>query len=149
MIRSSSLIAAILFASSSLVVQAAEIAIGDPYARAVPPGQPNSAVFMSLQNSSTADRALVNAESPAAKTVELHTNVNEGGVMQMRRIEKIEVPAGKTVTLKPGGLHVMLIGLKEALEPGAMVHLTLTFDDGSKSHVMAPARTIDTAPMAH
>jgi periplasmic copper chaperone A len=146
MIRSSSLIAAVMFATISLGARAADIAIGDPYARAVPPGQPNSAVFMLLENNSKADRALVSAESPAAKTVELHTNVDEGGVMKMRRIDKIDIPAGKTVTLKPGGLHVMLIGLKEALEPGAMVHMMLTFDDGSKAHVMAPARAIATPP---
>ena len=149
MIRSSSLFTAVMFASISLGAQVADVAVRDPYARAVPPGQPNSAVFMSLENGSTADRALVAAESPVAKTVELHTNVNEGGVMKMRRIDKIEVPAGQTVALKPGGLHVMLIGLKEALEPGAMVHLTLTFDNGSQSHVMAPARTIDTAATRH
>jgi copper(I)-binding protein len=110
MFRSSALAFA-LFAGLAIGAEAAEITINDPYARAVPPGQPNSAVFLSLTNSSAQDRALVGAESPAAGVTELHTHVNEDGMMRMRRIDRIELPAGETVTLKPGGLHVMLIGL--------------------------------------
>ncbi len=143
MSRFLSFFAAVLFVSSSFGAQAADIAVGDPYAREVPPGQPNSAVFMSLENQSAQDRALVAAESPAAEVVELHTHVNENGMMKMRRVERIDIPAGKTVTLKPGGLHVMLIGLKEPLEQGTTVDLTLIYDDGSKTHVMAPTRKID------
>lgn len=121
----------------------------DPYARAVPPGQPNSAAFMTLTNGSGEPRALVSAASPAAKTVELHTHLNEGGMMRMRRIERIEVPAGTKVELKPGGLHLMLIGLTGDLSPGDAVDLTLSFDDGSQTQVKAPVRTIETKPMAH
>lgn len=148
MIRSSSFIAAVLFASAAFGTAAEEIAVGDPYARAVPPGQPNSAVFMSLENTSAEDRALVAAGSPAADVVELHTHINDNGVLKMRKIDRIDIPAGQTVTLEPGGLHVMLIGLKEPLEPGATVHLTLSFDDGSEAHVMAPTREVHTTPMA-
>ena len=140
---------ATLLTGSALVAQAADIGINDPYARAVPPTQPNSAVFMTLTNHDKAERALVGAESQAAATVELHTHVAEQGMMVMRRIERIALPAGKPVELKPGGLHVMLIGLEQRLEPGAEVALTLVYDDGSKASVAAPVRKIAPPQMPH
>lgn len=149
MLRSLSLLATALLATATLSAQAGDISVSDPYARAVPPGQPNSAVFMTLANASKQDRALVGAESTAAGVVELHTHVNEDGVMKMRRVDKIAIPAGQTVALKPGGLHVMLIGLKENLEPGKEVHMNLLFDNGTKEHIMAPVRKIEMAPKAH
>ncbi|WP_295457683.1 copper chaperone PCu(A)C [uncultured Thiodictyon sp.] len=144
-----SVLAAGLFALAGAAWAAAPVAVSDPYARAVPPGQPNSAVFMTLTNQSDQARALVAATSPAAKTVELHTHVNDGGVMRMRRIERIDIPAGGSAQLKPGGLHVMLIGLTGDLTPGGQVALALTFDDGSEIQVQAPVRTIEAPRAAH
>lgn len=143
------LFAAGLFALAPAAWAAAPVTVSDPSARAVPPGQPNSAVFMTLTNPSDQARALVAATSPAARTVELHTHTNDGGVMRMRRIERIDIPAGGSVQLKPGGLHVMLIGLTGDLTPGGKVALELTFDDGSAIQVQAPVRTIGAAPAAH
>lgn len=136
-----------LLSSASLTLNAAGLEVGDPYVRAVPPGQPNSAAFMTLHNTSDADRALVGAESPVAETVELHTHVAEGGLMQMRRIERIALPAGETTTLAPGGLHIMLIGLKSELAPGQTVELTLIQDDGERLAIQAPVRRLE--PMHH
>ncbi|MEJ1295923.1 MAG: copper chaperone PCu(A)C [Candidatus Sedimenticola sp. (ex Thyasira tokunagai)] len=115
---------------------------GDPYARAVPPGQPNSASFMALTNKSSMDHALVAAESSVSKVVELHTHINDNGMMRMRRVEKIDLPAGKMVMLKPGGHHVMLIGLKKQLMPGESIDITLIFDDGSKKAMSVPVRKL-------
>lgn len=145
------LFAGALLSSASLTLGAAGLEIGDPYVRAVPPGQPNSAAFMSLRNTSTEDRALIGAESPAAEVVELHTHVEEGGMMRMRRIERITLPAGETTTLAPGGLHIMLIGLKSDLAPGQTVDLTLIQDDGERLAIQAPVRPIEPmhGPMAH
>ncbi|MCK7575835.1 MAG: copper chaperone PCu(A)C [Chromatiales bacterium] len=140
-----SLFAGALLSSAALTLNAAGLEVGDPYVRAVPPGQPNSAVFMSLRNTSDEDRALVGAESPAAEVVELHTHVKEGEMMRMRRIERIDLPAGERVTLQPGGLHVMLIGLKSELTPDRTVELTLIQDDGERLTVQAPVRPV--APM--
>ena len=148
MIRPSSLLAAALLATATLGAQAGAISVTDPYALAVPPGQPNSAVFMTLVNNSKENRALVAAETPSAGVVELHTHVHEDGMMKMRKVDNIEIPAGQTVTLKPSGFHVMLIGLKEKLEPGQEVHMNLIFDKGGKEHIMAPVRAM-TPPMAH
>jgi copper(I)-binding protein len=145
----SPLLAAAFMTALAFSARGAEVSIGDPYARAVPPGQPNSAVFMSLTNQSGQAQALVGAESTVSEIVELHTHVEEDGMMRMRRIDQIDVPAGETVTLKPGGLHVMLIGLKQALEPDDAVDLTLIFDDGSRIPVQAPVRRIEMQHMHH
>ena len=118
------------------------VSVADPYARAVPPGQPNSAVFMRISNDGSDDRALLSAASTVSEVVKLHTHRMEDGMMKMRRVDQIELPAGETVTLAPGGLHVMLIGLKQQLQPGDDVPLTLTLDDGSELSLMAPVRKV-------
>ena len=118
------------------------VSITDPYARAVPPGQPNSAVFMQISNDGADDRALLSAASAVSEVVELHTHRMEDGMMKMRRVDQIDLPAGETVTLAPGGLHVMLIGLKQQLQPGDDVPLTLTLDDGSELSLTAPVRQV-------
>ena len=140
-----------LFASASAMAgshegmhgnQHGNIHIQHAYARAVPPGQPNSAAFMTLRNMSDAANAVVSASSPAAEVVELHTHTMDGGMMKMRKIEKIDIPAKGMTELKPGGLHIMLIGLKEQLKPGMKVSLSLKFADGSESSVEAPVQEV-------
>ncbi|MEA1051311.1 copper chaperone PCu(A)C [Lamprobacter modestohalophilus] len=123
------------------------ISIEDAYVRAVPPGQPNSAAFMTLTNAGEQARALIAAESDAAEVLELHTHRMEDGMMQMRQIEQIELPAGETVALAPGGLHVMLIGLTKALAPGDQVELTLGFDGGDSQTLSLPVKRIDPSAM--
>lgn len=112
------------------------------YARAVPPGLPNSAAFVDLSNTGTADHALVAAESTAAQVVELHTHSMEDGMMRMRQVEKIPLPAGETVQLRPGGLHIMLIGLDHQLQPGETVELTLIYEDGSRETLITPVSKV-------
>jgi copper(I)-binding protein len=70
-------------------------------------------------------------------------------MMKMRRIERIELPAGETVTLAPGELHVMLIGLKRGLNPGDQVELTLSLDDGTAVKVQAPVREVQAMEHHH
>lgn len=119
-----------------------EVSVVDPYVRAVPPGQPNSAAFMQLHNKSTTPHAIVKAQSPVAKIVELHTHIMEDGMMKMRQVERIEVPAQGSTTLAPGGLHVMLLGLSAELMPDQRVPVTLIFEDGSKITIQAPVRKL-------
>jgi copper(I)-binding protein len=118
------------------------ISVTGAYVRAVPPGQANSAAFMGLVNGSGEDRALIGAESTGAEVVELHTHVAEDGMMKMRRLQRIELPAGRTVSLAPGGLHIMLIGLKERLDPGRQIDLSLVLDDGTRLELQAPVRKV-------
>jgi hypothetical protein len=121
---------------------AGSITIIEPYARAMPPGQPNSAVFMQLKNTGKTDHFVIDADSPVANTVELHTHQLENGIMKMRRIPQISLPEGETVELKPGGLHIMLIGLQQILKPGNTIEVTLLFEDRSAMLVTIPVRRI-------
>lgn len=119
-----------------------EVGVTAPYVRAVPPGQPNSASFMELTNGSSQAHALVAAESPACRVAELHSHVMQDGMMSMRRVERIDLPAGETVALEPGGLHLMMIDLQQSLEPGQEIPVTLVFEDGSRKPIHAPVRKI-------
>ena len=121
------LIAALTLSASAF----AEVKVDQPYARAVPPGQPNSAAFMSLKNNSDTEVSLVSASSSVSKVAELHAHTNENGVMKMRQVPQITLKGNQQVELKPGGLHIMLIGLKQNLVKGETVDLTLNFSDGS------------------
>jgi copper(I)-binding protein len=123
-------------------MQHGNIQVQHPYARAVPPGQPNSAAFMTLRNMGDKANAVVAASSPAANVVELHTHTMEDGMMKMRRVEQIEIPANGETELKPGGLHIMLIGLKQQLKSGMKVALTLKFADGTESTVETPVQDV-------
>jgi hypothetical protein len=100
--------------------------IEDPWARPTVAGQAAGGGFLKI-TSATADR-LVGASAPVSKTVELHTMQMDGDVMRMRQVPAIELPAGRSVELKPGGLHVMFIGLNQPLQEGASFPLTLRFE---------------------
>src|SRR5690554_233347 len=137
MTRFSTLLAVLSLGTS--VAFAADVSIEQPFARATPPGQPNSAAFMQLSNKGEAT-ALVAAHSSVANVVELHTHIHDEGVMRMRKIEQIELPAGATTLLEPGGLHVMLIDLKQSLQDGSRIDLTLEYADGSEQQIEVPVQ---------
>lgn len=110
--------------------------------RAMPPGSPATGAFFILHNTSEHDAAVIGGSSPAAKTVELHTHVQEDGQFKMRQIDRIDVPAGQQVTLEPGGLHVMLIGPTKDLKVGDTVSLTLDFEGGHSQAFDLPVQEI-------
>ncbi|HET9642085.1 MAG TPA: copper chaperone PCu(A)C [Burkholderiaceae bacterium] len=107
---------------------AGSIRIGHPWAPMTASGQVNGGAYMKLQNNGTTPDRLVGAVTPAADHVEMHSMKLEGDVMRMREIEAIEVPPGGLVELKPGGLHLMLVGLKAPLKQDEKVQLTLRFE---------------------
>ncbi len=134
---------AILTLAISTQAIASGISVDDAYVRAIPPGQTNSAAFMTLHNHSTESKRLIAVESSVADTIELHGHQHENGMMKMRRIKGgIEIGPHKMTALQPGGLHVMLIGLKKKLVPGETVHLRLKFDDNSTQDVHAEIRKL-------
>ena len=104
-----------------------EIDIGHPYARPTREGQTVGGGYLKLANKGAVDR-LVSASSPAAGTVEIHSMSMEGDVMKMRQVNAIELATGQTVELKPGGYHLMLMGLKAPLKAGDKFPLTLKFE---------------------
>jgi len=103
-----------------------DLTIDHPWARASVAA--NGAAYMMISTSGNTPDQLVEATSPVAGKVELHTHIVEGDVMRMRPVKAIEVNIGEPTVLKPGGLHVMLIGLKAPLKEGEKFPLTLTFD---------------------
>ena len=113
----------------------AQVTVSDAWVRGTVPGQKATGAFMNLKSAS--DAALVSAVSPAAGIVEIHEMAMDGGVMKMRAVDKLPLPAGKPVDLKPGGYHVMLMDLKQPLKAGETIALTLVFEaeDKSKSNV--------------
>lgn len=108
----------------------AQVTVTEPWIRATVGGQKVAGGYMQLK--SARDTALVSASSSASATVEVHEMTMEGNVMKMRALQKLELSAGKTVELKPGGYHLMFIDIKEPMKPGAKVPLTLTFEDKDK-----------------
>jgi copper(I)-binding protein len=124
-----------LFVSSA--VAAADITVQQPWARASAAPGGAGAAFMVIDNGGAADR-LVKAASPVAEVTELHTHIDEGGVMKMRAVAAIDVPGKAETRLAPGGLHVMLIGLKAPLKEGETIAVTLTFEKAGSMTVAVP-----------
>jgi hypothetical protein len=127
LIRTTTACAALALASAAL---AQTVEVKDAWARATVPGQKAGGVYMQLKSGEAA--ALVSASSPAAGIVEIHEMAMEGNIMRMRAIPKLDLPAGQTVELKPGGYHVMLIDLKAPLTKGESVPVTLRFEGKDK-----------------
>lgn len=119
-----------------------QIFISNPYVRATPPGQANSAAFMSIYNRDLEAHRVVSASSPVAEVVELHTHGMDNGMMRMRKVEFINLPSDKKVDLMPGGLHVMLIGLKQPLMSGREITVTVKFEDGSQIDLNAEVKMV-------
>lgn len=110
--------------------------IGHPYSRAMPPAAPTTGAFFSISNSGKAADKLLAASSPLASTVELHSHLNDNGVMRMRQVEGgISVAPGETLKLAPGGLHVMLLGVKQQPHTGDKFPLTLKFEKAGDINV--------------
>ncbi len=116
------------------------ISVSDPYVRMAPPGAQATAAFMLLKNAGDKDVKLVKAGSDASKITELHTHINDNGVMKMRPVPSIEIKAKSETALKPGGLHIMMIDLKGPMKEGDKVAVTLSFDDGSSKVIEAVVR---------
>ena len=103
------------------------IDIDHPYARPTTAGQQVGVGYLKLANRGAADR-LLSAKTPAAASVEMLSMSMEGDVMKMRQVDAIELPSGATVSLQPGGFHLMLMGLKAPLKVGDKLPLTLKFE---------------------
>lgn len=119
--RFGGLLAALLLSAN---VYAADVQVEGAWSRATAPGQDAGMVDMSI--TSKQDGTLVGLSSTACKSVELHSMTHEDGMMKMREVKELALPAGKTVNLGENGYHLMLIGLKAPLVAGGKVPLTLT-----------------------
>lgn len=143
-----SLLAASLMFSAGVLAGAADnVSVQDPYVRLAPPNAPATGAFMVIKNNGDKDVKVVKADNPASKVTELHTHINDGGVMKMRPVPSIDIKAKGEAVLKPGSLHVMMIDLKAPMKEGDVVPITLSFDDGSTKQVDAKVVRPMAAPM--
>ncbi len=129
-----------------------EIDIGHPYARATAAGQPTGGGYLLLDNKGRDDK-LVSASAAVSASVELHSMSMEGDVMRMRQVDGIALPTGKKVELKPGGFHIMFVGLKAPLKAGDKFPMTLKFEKAGEVEVTvnveAPKAAGDAAAAEH
>lgn len=122
------LLASPLAAAAQEVFTLGTIEISDGFSRATLPNAPVGAGYITVTNKGTADDTLVSATSPVAGVTQIHEMKMEGDVMKMTELpDGLVIPAGQSVTLAPGGLHIMFMELKEPLVEGSMVPVTLTF----------------------
>jgi copper(I)-binding protein len=126
----------------SLPLAAAELSVDEGYLRATPPGQMMSAAFMTLSNDSDKTITLTGGTSKDVASIEIHNHAMVDGVMSMQRIEGLKIDAGEKVELAPGGLHVMLIGLKKSLVDGENFTFDIVFKDGSTQTLKLPIKSI-------
>ncbi len=128
----------------SLNIFAGDIQIKDAYVRAVPPNLSASASFMKITNSSNETVYLKSAASGIAKNIELHEHTMSNGMMKMQQVKEIKIPAKSTIELKPGGYHVMLIGLNKKLIPNEVVDsFTLNFSNNTSLKIKnVPIKTV-------
>lgn len=120
----------------------AKVEAVDGYVRLLPPGSPNTAAFMVLKNDGDKPVILTAVASPDAGRAELHTHLHENGVMKMRQVEGISIPANGEVALQPGSFHIMLFEVRE-LSQGTPFPLVLTLDDGQTISLSLPVKPVE------
>lgn len=121
---------------------AAALSIQNAYVPEPPPGQTTAAMFFTVTNPLEQTLTLVSASCELAARVEFHTHVHAGGQMKMQALPKVELPAKRETVFKPGGLHLMLLGLKRALKAGDEVPVTLSLSDGSELRAVGRVRDL-------
>lgn len=121
----------------------AQVTVTDPWVRATVPAQKATGAFMQL--TSKTDTRLIDASSPGLRT-EIHEMAIQDNVMRMRQLPALDLPAGKTVELKPGGYHVMFFDVKKQIKDGDVIPLTLVFENKDKKRetvqLKVPARAL-------
>jgi copper(I)-binding protein len=118
----------------------AEVVVKDAWIRATVPQQKVGGVFLQIESSS--DAKLIEAHSDAAASAELHEMKLDNNIMRMRAIEQLALPAGKPVDLKPGGYHLMLMGLKNQVKVGDVIPLTLVIENKDKKRQTVQVKVI-------
>lgn len=125
------------------------IAVGHPYARATVAGQPVGAGYLKFENKGKTNDKLIAVTADVSQSVELHSMAMDGDIARMRQVDAIEIPAGKTVELKPGGLHIMFMGLKAPLKVGTSFPATLKFEKAGELKVEVKVEDAAGAAPAH
>jgi periplasmic copper chaperone A len=121
-------------------LDANQIIIRDGWVQAGPPAQKITAAYMVIENHTDTEVALLSANTEVARVVELHKMELADGMMRMHKVDAIKIPAGGQTELKPGGYHLMVIGVKQELKEGTDVTLTLQFSNEIKKTITVPVK---------
>ena len=144
------LLATLVLAGLYQTAMAAGIQVEEPWARASVEGMKMSGAFMKINNDTNTQDFLVGGNSPVAERVEVHTHVNDNGVMRMREVKGgVPLEAKGVTELKPGSYHVMFMGLKKQLKEGEKVPVTLKFKNAKPQTVELEVKTAPQSGMDH
>jgi len=136
------LVVAIGVGATASAQSASRLVVTKPWARAsILQSRPGVAYLTIRNNSASADR-LLGVTSPLAGNISVHTSNMSNGVMTMRSIPGLKIKAGQEITMQPGGMHLMLTGLREPLRKGAQLPLVLEFETAGRLHVNASILSI-------
>lgn len=116
----------------SLTTHAAELLMKDGWVRASIPGAANGAAYLTLENNSERAVTLVGMSSAVSDTTELHRHTHADGMMKMEHVPEKTITPGESLMMKPGGYHVMLMGLKQPLQENQSIRIVLDFADGTQ-----------------
>jgi copper(I)-binding protein len=128
---------------------AAGIAVEHAWARATTAAAKTGAAYFTIVNKGTAGDRLLSASSPASDRAQLHVTIEDHGVMKMRPMADLEIKPGTTVTLVPGRMHLMLIGLKAPLKLGETFSVTLTFEKAGSVEIQVKVEKPGAGSMEH
>lgn len=123
------------FFLTAMPANAADLELSDAWTRQPLAGAMANAVYLTIKNTGSAADSLVKMETPAADIAEVHTMKMEGDIMRMRQVKELSISAGEAVVMEPGGMHIMLMKLKEIPAMGERFPLTLTFSQAGEISV--------------
>jgi copper(I)-binding protein len=142
----SGLVAGMCLALSAFAAQ--DVTVSDAWVRATAPGQDSAAVSMNITSAHEAKLVAVTVRPEVAAAAEIHTMKHENGMMMMRKVDSLALPAGHEVALGAGD-HIMLVGLKHALQPGDRVPLKLTVESGKHQQTIEVGAEVRRSAPAH
>lgn len=120
----------------------ADLVIDNGFVRGLPPGQANTAAFMTLTNSGEYPVDIIAADSDVSERAEIHAHKHDDGMMRMEKVDKLALSTGASVELKPGGYHLMLINLNKPLKEGEQVKVRFSLSDGSQYAASLVVRSV-------
>lgn len=142
-------LSAVAFAAAAHDYSIGDLKIDHPWARATPGAITTGAAYLTVTTQGQAPDRLIAAETPRAAKAELHTMMMDGDIMKMRQVSAVEINPGEPTLLKPGGLHIMLIGLKAPLREKDSFPMTLTFEKAGKLEVQVTVESAGARDAGH
>lgn len=133
----------LIFSMLVALPASAELLITDAYMREPAPGQPNGAIYMTIESHDEASVRIVGASTPVAERAEIHEHRHADGMMRMRRVEEVSIEPGAPFVFRPHGHHLMVFGIKPGIEAGAAVPFCLQDDQGNEFCADATVRGME------